>query len=153
MNATTSFRAAPLRVAMVAALLSPGLVAAQFPATERVRVAIPDRFPLPDARAVVLRYGSSDKPDVIILESARATPEALSAAVALLQTLRKQRTVAPGRYAMAVVKGFAPLRELSPQERTRLAAQLSQLRAGRVSRIGNLGPGRWGEFEYRLPRS
>jgi hypothetical protein len=126
-----------------------GNAAAQLPQERhrwRVRVAIPDTFPLPDARALIVRYASDDRPDVIVLNPTAATPDALAAALALLHDLYKERPAAPGRYLVATLKGFAPLGDPNPATLRRLASQLSALRAQPPSRIGNVGRGRWIEL-------
>lgn len=117
----------------------------------RLRVAIADRFPVPDARALIVRYASVARPDVIILEPSQATPEALAAALALLRGLDRERPPAPGRFVVATLKGFAPLGEPNRAALNHLATQLSALRAQPPSRIGNLGRGRW--IEVTSPRS
>lgn len=141
-----TIRATARAVILLAIAFAPISAAAQRPINDRVRVAIPDRFPLPDARAIVLRYSSIDNPDVIVLDPAHATSETLAAALTLLRHLYKERPPAPGRYVVGTLKGFAPLGRPDPAALRRLAGQLAALRAQRSSRIGNLGRGRWIEL-------
>jgi hypothetical protein len=153
MRKNRMFRTAARAMTLVAIALSATTAAAQPPIDTRVRVAIPDRFPLPDARALVLRYSSIDKPDVIILDPAHATSETLSAALTLLRHLYKERPPAPGRYVVATLKGFAPLGRRDPAVLRQFESQLSALRAQPSSRIGNLGRGRWIELTGLRSRS
>jgi hypothetical protein len=146
-------RAAVRAATLLAVATSAATADAQRPIDSRVRVAIPDQFPLPDARALVLRYSLVDKADVIILHPAHATSETLSAALTLLRHLDKERPPAPGRYVVATLKGFAPLGQPNPAALRQLENQLSALRAQPSSRIGNLGRGRWIELGSSSSRS
>lgn len=119
--------------------------AAQSRARAPVRAAVPDSFPVPGAKALVLRYAGAQKPDVIMLNSANATPEALAAAIAFLQTDRRA-TPAPEHDEVITVTGFAPARTTRATVLAKAAAKLAELHARPVARIGNLGPGRWLEL-------
>jgi len=126
---------------------------AQASSDRRIRVAVPDRFPVSDARALVVRYGSVARPDVILLNPRDVTSDAVAAALALLRRLDKERPLAPGRYSVATLKGFAPLGGANAVASRELGNQLALLRAQPRSRIGNLGPGRWIELHHRRSRS
>jgi hypothetical protein len=151
MRGNTLFRATARALTLLVIAVTATPAAAQRSIDNRVRIALPDRFPLADARALVVRYSSIDNPDVIILDPAHATSETLSAALTLLRHLDKERPPAPGRYVVATLKGFAPLGHPDPAALRRLAGQLAALRAQPSSRIGNLGRGRW--IELASPRS
>ena len=115
---------------------------AQSTARRPVRVAIPNQFPSADARALVVRYASTEKGDLIVLKEADVSPEAFVSAVALLRHLRKSNPPA-GRDEVVTVKGFAPIGRGDPRLTSRLTAVLARLRAQPLARIGNLGQGRW----------
>ncbi|MFN2565815.1 MAG: hypothetical protein ABR499_12530 [Gemmatimonadaceae bacterium] len=128
----------------LAAAIGVPVATAQSAPRRPVRVAIPSKFPTPEARALVVRYAAPDEGDVIVLNDAGLTTESFHAALALLRHLRKSAP-APEQDVVATVKGFAPLRADS-RLLSRLAALLAQLRSRPLVRIGNLGQGRWLEL-------
>ncbi len=134
--------AGALAVALVIGIPTAGAQSSQ---SRPVRVAIPNQFPTSDARALVVRYASPDKGDVIILNAASLTPESFVAAVALLRHLRKAEPT-PTQDIVATVKGFAPLGRGDTRLLQQLTAVLAQLRTQPLARIGNLGQGQWIEL-------
>jgi hypothetical protein len=148
-----------MRLARASALVVPltfamGAASAQSPARRPVRVAVPNEFPSADARALIVRFASAEKGDVIVLKETDVTPETFVAAVALLHHLRKS-SAAPQYDEVITVQAFAPVgRGGDARLKARLAGVLAQLRAQPLARIGNLGQGRWIEVpEVALART
>jgi hypothetical protein len=121
--------------------LATGAASAQSSARRPVRVAVPDQFPSADARALVVRFASPEKGDVIVLKAADLTPETFVAAVALLRHLRKS-VATTDRDEVVTVKSFASLRQ-DARLTSLLTTVLARLRAQPPAPIGNLGQGRW----------
>lgn len=138
------FAAGFARVFALAVTLTFGMrvASAQPPNRRPVRVAIPNEFPSTDARALIVRFASPEKGDVIVLRETEVTAQTLVAAVALLHRLRKSGAV-PDHDEVVSVKGFVPLGRGDARLASRLSVILERLRAQPVARIGNLGQGRW----------
>ncbi|MGH7720028.1 MAG: hypothetical protein ACREON_14450 [Gemmatimonadaceae bacterium] len=110
-----------------------------------VRVAVPDEFPTPGARALIVRSPAAGQGDVIILNHAHATAEALSAALALLRELR--RSIAnPPHTQVVTMQGFTARGAIDRGTLEPLKSRLDLLRSRRPARIGNLGMGKWIEL-------
>ena len=111
-------------------------------ARERVRIAVPERFPVAGAEALVIRYTSGDAGDVIILNRAAVSPGVLHAAARLLHRQR-QKSAQPDRDQMAIVAGSRPIGNGAASASRRWQSVLDALARQPTARIGNLGPGQW----------
>lgn len=139
-------------VSMTAMLLLPLIAGAQATGRKAVVLAIPEAFPqtrepsgmTTTIRGMVVRFASPDKPDMIILDRTDASPETLSAAIQLLAQFRRASPT-PKHDRVATITGFVPPK-LTPESRTKLNRALSVLHATQLSRVGNLGSGRWMEL-------
>jgi hypothetical protein len=143
MHYRTILRATAVVVAATSlALLAPsaGAQRAGAIASPSVQVAVPDSFPAPGARALIVRYATGR--DLIILDRRHATPEVLAAAVALLKELRRtnQRLAST---QVVTMQGFTPLGSGTGRSRAAYRAAIEALNRQPVTRIGNLGRGRW----------
>ncbi|HEX7052282.1 MAG TPA: hypothetical protein VF188_18895 [Longimicrobiales bacterium] len=107
-------------------------------------VAVPDSFPATSAHALVIRYAGPNQQDVILLNPAGATVEALAVALTTLRERRTSRSM-PLHTEVTTIQDFAP-RGAAHRAYARLERVLNDLLAQRRSRIGNLGLGRWIEL-------
>lgn len=124
---------------------SPTSLAGQSTPRTPLFLAIPETFPVADARALVVREPGRE---VIVLRADQATPEALGMALGLLRRVREQ-PLEPGRGLMVPVTGFAVMREPEGPRRERYERALAELRARPIGRLGSLGPGR--SLPFREP--
>ena len=128
-------------VAMVLTLGAPSAFAQEL-SRRPVRLLLPTEFPKPDARALVVRYASEDKGDVLVLDPKSLTLESFVAAIAVLRDLRKAEPM-PTNDIVATVSGFVTLKQIEQSRRARLARLLAALKSQAISRLGNLGRGQW----------
>jgi len=139
-----------------AAILTLGALAAPAPAQQGrgldrpVIVALPDVFPAleapgVDALALVYRFGGPrGRADIIVLNPAHATPEALRVAVLALRRLRANRELDSGRKLVIPVVPDPPAAQ---RDAARFRALLERLRNdSRAGGIEGLGAARWLEF-------
>jgi hypothetical protein len=112
-------------------------------ATRSVQVVLPDSFPAPGARALVVRFATGR--DLIILNREHATPQALAAAVALLKELRRRHGVVANTQVVTM-QGFTPIRRGAERASARFRASIQALNSRPISRVGNVGRGRWIEL-------
>ena len=127
--------------------LAVGTPAAHAQAPRQVQVALVDSLSVQDAKAELLRFSEPGRLDIILLRSANATPDELVAAIVTLRAVSARRPTAPGVVARTTIVGHAPLGPDAAELRRRAAAILDEVRRAPVSRIGNLGRGRWGTFD------
>lgn len=111
----------------------------------RVQIALVDSLSVPSARAEVVRF-SEDRPDLILLRSSTVTRDDLAAALAAYERVRSKRPDRPGLVARTTIVGNGPVATGAAQAR-RVDAILRELKSSPTARIGNLGRGRWGEFD------
>jgi hypothetical protein len=122
----------------LAAASSAGPLRAQGVPNTPLFLAIPETFPVADARALVVREPNRE---VIVLRADEATPEALGMALGLLRRVR-QRPLEPGRGFMVPVTGFAVTAAPRGPRRERLERALAQLAEQPLTQLGRLGLGR-----------
>ncbi|MBV9772365.1 MAG: hypothetical protein JO040_00350 [Gemmatimonadetes bacterium] len=140
-----------VRIVCLVALLMGGSsirssVAAQ-QAHKRVVVAVPEVMPEFHAQdgkttnraATIVRFASPDKADLIVLDSANASPATLAAAIHLLQRIRAANPNPRGD-GMAVLSSFATS-TVDPRLTGVLTARLRELRAQPHAQTGIRGPG------------
>jgi hypothetical protein len=113
-----------------------------------VAVAIPDVFPEaagqgPQENVIAIILRSPDHQDIVLLNRQHAAPTALAS---VISSLRRSRiaTPNPGRGMMAVVRSGA--RPQAGRDNANFARVLQAVREQPSSRIGNVGDGRWLEF-------
>ncbi|HJU64866.1 MAG TPA: hypothetical protein VJ596_04280 [Gemmatimonadaceae bacterium] len=109
-------------------------------AASSVRVAVPDSFPAPGARALVVRF--ADGQDIILLNPEHASAEALAAALTLLGELRRATPRAPATQVVTI-QGYVRHRAASVGALGRHRMIMELLHRQPIARIGNLGQGRW----------
>lgn len=117
-------------------------------ANARVQVALVDSLSRPDARAEVIRF-STGRPDLILLRSSTVKSEDIVLAIAAWEQSRGERPTPPGQTARLTVVGHGQATELDRRSLRRAAFILRELKAAPAVRIGNVGRGRWGEFDVR----
>jgi hypothetical protein len=111
-----------------------------------VQVALVESLSAPAARAEVIRFGG-ERPDLILLRSSTVTADDVVAAFTALQGARRSRPARPGLTArMTILDGTRP-GAVDARVTRRAEAILRQLKTSPAVRIGNLGRGRWGEFD------
>jgi hypothetical protein len=113
----------------------------------RVRIAVIDALSAPTARAEILRFGTPGQRDLILLPSAGATAQDLAAALAAYRSLRLRAQASGGRIGRTTITAHDAATRLSPATLRRADEMLRRVRAAGESRIGNLGRGRWEEFD------
>ncbi|HET9947746.1 MAG TPA: hypothetical protein VFQ22_02355 [Longimicrobiales bacterium] len=146
MPSATSGRAAVLGALLIVGLaLAPASVLAQTPSDHPLFLALPERFPELDARVVLIREPSRD---VVVLNPADATPEALFTGLRLLRRFR-DRPRPPGEGQMIPITGFVVPPALYEADRARLERYLAELRGRPVTGLGTLGAGRWLALDAR----
>jgi hypothetical protein len=116
----------------------------------RVQVALVDSLSTPTARAELVRFASPERPPLILLRSAGASPADLATALATLERARTSRSPRPGTVARVTILGHAGIELASPVLIARADRILRDIAQRPYARIGNLGRGRWGEFD--VPR-
>lgn len=120
---------------------------AQQQAQKHVVVAIPEVLPElhgPGGQqvhglATIVRFASAEKNDIIVLDSANATPATLAAAISLLRRIRAANPI-PVHDGMAVLTTFAPSK-LGAGVEEMLAARLKTLQTQPRLPTGIAGPG------------
>jgi hypothetical protein len=116
------------------------------PGARKLHVALVDALSVPSARAEVVRF-SEERPDLILLRSSTVKRDDLVAALATHERVRGRRPDRPGLIARTTIVGHGPAAGAGVQTARRAEAILRQLKASPPTRIGNLGRGRWGEFD------
>lgn len=119
-------------------------------ASGSVIVAIPDVLPAgaapggPQDNIVAIILREPGKTDIIVLNPEFANEAGLASAV---KGLQRNRTAIqnPDRGVMSVLRSAAPPR--SRKEHAAMARALEKVKEQGRTQIGNLGPGRWYEFE------
>ncbi|MDH5234770.1 MAG: hypothetical protein OEW77_07390 [Gemmatimonadota bacterium] len=115
--------------------------------TGRVRVALVEALSSPDARAEILRFSEPGQRDIILLPASSANPLDLAAALELYRRQAGRTTAKPGlvgRTTLTVQRGAEHLR---PESVRRAVQMLRAVQGSGEVRIGNLGRGRWEEFD------
>lgn len=108
-------------------------------------VAVPETFPLVEARAIVWRQERGNEADVILLHPGHADAQTLATAKALLKELRDTPTTWRGDQ-MVVMTSHTVQGSLDQETVARYRRVLDDLtRRPRVT-LGNVGPGRWVEL-------
>ncbi len=117
-------------------------------ARTRVQVALVDSLSSPGARAEVIRFSDS-RPPLILLRSSTVNRDDVLTAIIALQEAERARGELPGAVARMTTAGEGPADGASDRVVRRAEAILRQLKAGPSVRIGNVGRGRWGEFDVQ----
>ena len=137
------FRSALIAAGLLAfAVAGARPVAAQEP-HPMVRIAVPDSFPLRAAEpAMLLRSGTDPFEPVILLNKAKLDEETIAAALTAVGVLLRQ-PIEPRQTQVIRLATFKHARPVNSPARTLAAGYLRQLRTRPVTRIGNIGQGRW----------
>jgi hypothetical protein len=130
----------------VAHVLNPHEAGAQ--PTGRIQVALVASLSSPDARAELVRF-SDQRPDIILLRAATATEDDLLVALLSQEQIRIDRPTRPGLSARTTFVNSGPLPDVPAGARKRASEMLKAVRNSPEARIGNLGRGRWSEFDVR----
>lgn len=136
------------RSALVAAgLLAFGVAGARPLAAQQpratVRIAVPDSFPArSQPPALLLRSGTDPLNPVILLNKAKLDEQVIAAALVAADVVRRQ-SIEPRQTQVIALATFKRARPLSAHAHAVAADYLRQLRTRPVTRIGNIGPGRW----------
>jgi hypothetical protein len=133
-----------LLTAAAITILSPAGAHAQD--ARRVQVALVDSLSSPSARAEVVRF-SGGRPDLILLRSSTVTADDLVAAMLTYDQVRASRPARPGLIARTTLVGGSPVDAVPDAVRRRAQLILREVKSSAPARIGNLGRGRWGEFD------
>jgi len=113
----------------------------------RVRIALIESLPTATARAEILRFRERSRHDLILLPARTAGPLDLAAALELYRS-QSPRIAARSRSAgRTTLTSLGDYSRLSPRTLRRAAAMLRAVQQEPEVRIGNLGRGRWEEFD------
>ena len=108
-----------------------------------VRIAVPDSFPTRSQQpALLLRTGTDPLEPVILLNKAKLDEDALAAALVAVDVLLRQ-PIDPRQTQVVNLAMFKHARPVNSPARALAAGYLKQLRTRPVTRIGNIGRGRW----------
>lgn len=133
-------------VALVAALLALGsrpLLAQQ---RRAVQVALVDALSVPNARAELIRFAEPGRSDLILLRADAASVEDLAAALAALAAAESRRPTKPGTLSRTTIVSVGQIAPGASGLRLQAGEMLREVRRAPIARIGNLGRGRWSEF-------
>ncbi len=136
-----------LVTALLLTLVPVRQVAAQGAGT-RVQVALVDSLSSPHARAEVIRF-SGERPPLILLRSSTVNRDDVISALAALAEGQRATSDRRGAIVRTTIVGNDPAHAANDRTLRRAEAILRQLKAGPTVRIGNVGRGRWGEFDVR----
>lgn len=114
--------------------------------TARVQVALVETLSSPDARAEVVRF-STGRPDLILLRSSSVTTDDVAVALLTLEQVRGDRPARPGLIGRTTLVGAGRAPGADTKVMRRADTILRELKGSPTARIGNLGRGRWGEFD------
>ncbi len=129
----------------MSALMLPAVAQTQ---VARVQVALVDSLSSPDARAELVRF-SDARPDIILLRASTATADDLLVALLSHEHIRTRRPARAGLTARTTFVNSGPVANAPAQIRRRAQDMLKTVKQSPVARIGNLGRGRWSEFDVR----
>jgi len=131
---------------LFATLLSlPGSARAQAHAGARTVIALPERFPDIEARALLVREPGRD---VVVLKPSDATPETLAMSLALLDRMRVQEPE-PEKGQLIPITGYVVTVPLGRTQLQRIRKTLADLRSAPEVPVGDLGRGRWVPYPWR----
>jgi hypothetical protein len=123
----------------------PGMARAQSHAGARTVIALPQRFPDIEARALIVREPGRD---VVVLKPSDASPETLAMSLALLDRMRVQDPE-PEEGQLIPITGYVVTVPLGRAQLQRIRQTLSDLRGAPEVPVGSLGPGRWVPYPWR----
>jgi len=129
---------------IVPTLGMPPAAAGQSPDDAPVFLALPEAFPDVDARAVLMLEPGRD---IVILDRDDAGPEALAAALGVLERMHRDHPRPADRGQLVPITGFVSTGPIGPARREELQAVLAELAERPLVNVGNLGRGRW--MRYR----
>lgn len=112
----------------------------------RVQIALVDSLSTSSARAELVRY-SGERPDLILLRTSTVTRDDLIVALIAHSVVRGERPVRTGLTARTTLVGSDAPTAASERIVRHAGEILRALKAAPSTKIGNLGRGRWGEFD------
>ena len=134
-----------LAVVFATLLSLPSVARAQSTVGARTVIALPERFPDIEARALLVRQPGRD---VVVLKAADAPPETLAMSLALLDRMRVQDPE-PEEGQLIPITGYVVTVPLGRAQLQRIRQTLSDLRSAPEVSVGNLGRGRWVPYPWR----
>lgn len=132
-------------VVFATVLSLPGVVRAQSHAGARTVIALPQRFPDIEARALLVREPGRD---IVVLRASDATPETLAMSLALLDRMRVQDPEPEGGQLIPIT-GYVVTVPLGRAQLRHIRKALSDLRSAPEVSVGNLGRGQWVPYPWR----
>lgn len=130
---------APL--ALLVLLMGSATVKAQQEARATV-LAIADSLPVAGAKALVFFRSRPTGRHVIVMSARSANEQLFGASLSLIQSLER-KSENSSHSAVIPISDFVPTRSHSQDEEAHWRRQLSQVRSRPLTKIGNLGMGRW----------
>ena len=115
----------------------------------RIRVALIESLSSSTSRAEILRFASPTERDLILLPAGAATAKDLAVALTAYRALKDRAPAAGGRVGRTSITAHDSGARLSPAVMRRADEMLRRVQAASESRIGNLGRGRWEEFDVQ----
>lgn len=113
----------------------------------RVQVAIVQALSTEGARAEIVRFSGATRPDLILLRASSANAADLVAALLTYDEVRDRRPTQPGLIALTTIVGYDQTERSTPVLTREAERMLRVIGSSPDARIGNLGRGRWGEFD------
>ncbi len=147
MKTRTSFTIAVAVLAVLAAVSN--RLQAQATRTRTVAVALVDTLSRASARAEILRFSDSAKPDIILLRR-DADADALAAALISYRSSVSRTPSRPGLVGRTVVTDYDVRSADAARARGEAASAMARLRRTPVSRIGAYGRGQWTTLEVAV---
>jgi hypothetical protein len=143
----TSFkRSCRIVAAIVASLAALGAASRRAEAQAQGRpvvwIAVPDSFPAADVPALVVRTGARPQTPTVLVNKRDLRPETIMAALAAAHVAIRG-PIKPGETQVTGVSHFDRPRPMKPRTRELATRWVQQLQTQPVTRIGNLGTGRW----------
>ena len=129
----------------LALMVSAGSAYAQ--GLDRIRIALVESLSTPDARAEILRLPGAGASDVILLAADRANPIDLAAALELHRRRVRGAPKMAGLLGRTTITSLRGSERLSSGQIREAADMLRSVQLVGEARIGNLGRGRWKEFD------
>lgn len=114
----------------------------------RVQIALVDSLSSPQARAEVIRF-SDERPPLILLRSATVNKDDIITAITALQSASADRPDRAGLVGRLTIVGEPQATAASDRVVRRAESILRRLKSGPSVKIGNVGRGRWGEFDVQ----
>lgn len=123
--------------------------AAQASASNSAVLALVDSLPVPAVPAVVMFRSRPSGRHIVAIRRDRATPELLGGALALVRRLERAHA-GDARSAIVPISASARTRALPASARAPLQSLIERAERRPMTRIGDLGQGRWLRIDQPL---